>query len=417
MNCFSQQAGPFMRNVVGTPQARSSCSTSTWRLIARPGDRAFVGRSDAAVRMSETRMATLVAPFPSVSIMKPSTTVSSVTPDRGAEPGPRGAFHAFFADVAERLSVREAMLSSTLPGDRLQLLQRGGDGTGGSKATNDTIESIAWRAILEGKAIESDPNGESILALRIAEPVLPGYAGALVLRMARGATNGDDVLAQAGNALRIAMPGSAGETPSRQFFFRADGSVIGSGHDSAVLIAARRALADIDQLSDGPNRILIAMQDGHHAPAVVAKVDSDSALGRLGVAAVVSLYPGGEDWARLTPQHFAADEELSRLARAIEFMAHDYHKGPTLEDVAGAVRLSQFHFHRRFTERFGITPKHLLFDFQLDRAKQMLADPRIAMSDIAAACGFAHQSHFTSRFKQGTAQTPSAWRRQALKRV
>jgi len=75
------------------------------------------------------------------------------------------------------------------------------------------------------------------------------------------------------------------------------------------------------------------------------------------------------------------------------------------------VHLSQFHFHRRFSDLFGITPKHVMFDLQLDSAKRMLADPTNAMADIARKCGFAHQSHFTSRFKQGSGLTPTAWRR------
>jgi AraC family transcriptional regulator len=31
--------------------------------------------------------------------------------------------------------------------------------------------------------------------------------------------------------------------------------------------------------------------------------------------------------------------------------------------------------------------------------------------DIASSCGFAHQSHFTSRFKQATGLTPTRWRK------
>jgi AraC family transcriptional regulator len=31
--------------------------------------------------------------------------------------------------------------------------------------------------------------------------------------------------------------------------------------------------------------------------------------------------------------------------------------------------------------------------------------------EIANFCGFAHQSHFTSRFKQATGLTPTGWRR------
>jgi AraC family transcriptional regulator len=35
------------------------------------------------------------------------------------------------------------------------------------------------------------------------------------------------------------------------------------------------------------------------------------------------------------------------------------------------------------------------------------------LSEIAKECGFAHQSHFTSRFKQATGLTPTRWRRLA----
>jgi AraC family transcriptional regulator len=36
---------------------------------------------------------------------------------------------------------------------------------------------------------------------------------------------------------------------------------------------------------------------------------------------------------------------------------------------------------------------------------------KVALAEIAAECGFAHQSHFTSRFKQATGLTPTRWRR------
>jgi AraC family transcriptional regulator len=35
---------------------------------------------------------------------------------------------------------------------------------------------------------------------------------------------------------------------------------------------------------------------------------------------------------------------------------------------------------------------------------------------IARDCGFAHQSHFTSRFKQATGLTPTKWRRMMTER-
>ena len=47
------------------------------------------------------------------------------------------------------------------------------------------------------------------------------------------------------------------------------------------------------------------------------------------------------------------------------------------------------------------------------RDKTELLAGQKELVDIAKNCGFAHQSHFTSRFKQATGLTPTRWRRSA----
>jgi AraC-like DNA-binding protein len=89
---------------------------------------------------------------------------------------------------------------------------------------------------------------------------------------------------------------------------------------------------------------------------------------------------------------------------------------PTEEDIAKQVDLSPFHFHRRFTELLGLTPKQYLLDCQIHQAKSDLLGRQKELVQIAKECGFAHQSHFTSRFKQATGLTPTRWRQMALRR-
>ena len=48
-------------------------------------------------------------------------------------------------------------------------------------------------------------------------------------------------------------------------------------------------------------------------------------------------------------------------------------------------------------------------------ARQLLSGEK-ELVQIARECGFAHQSHFTSRFKQATGFTPTRWRKMALAR-
>ena len=128
------------------------------------------------------------------------------------------------------------------------------------------------------------------------------------------------------------------------------------------------------------------------------------------------LQPGCNDWSTVKAADLQADPELSRLMPAVKFMHADYSRGPTLSEIAQQVKLSPFHFHRRFTELLGMTPKQYMLACQIHQAKSELLSGQKELAQIAKECGFAHQSHFTSRFKQATGLTPTRWRRMAQRR-
>jgi AraC-like DNA-binding protein len=127
------------------------------------------------------------------------------------------------------------------------------------------------------------------------------------------------------------------------------------------------------------------------------------------------LLPTFCDWMSVRAADFSADTELTRLAPAMLFMAEHYRRGPTLGEIAKHVHLSPFHFHRRFTELLGITPKHFQLECQIFHTKRLLFGGETELAEISKICGFAHQSHFTSRFKQFTGLTPTRWRKMATK--
>ena len=43
----------------------------------------------------------------------------------------------------------------------------------------------------------------------------------------------------------------------------------------------------------------------------------------------------------------------------------------------------------------------------------MLRDPDLSLAEIASACGFASQAHFSRAFKQATGRPPGSWRQSA----
>jgi AraC family transcriptional regulator len=59
----------------------------------------------------------------------------------------------------------------------------------------------------------------------------------------------------------------------------------------------------------------------------------------------------------------------------------------------------------------GVAPHNWLLMRRIEIAKQKLRGRQLSLSDVAFACGFADQSHFTRVFTRMVGVSPGAWRR------
>jgi AraC family transcriptional regulator len=87
-------------------------------------------------------------------------------------------------------------------------------------------------------------------------------------------------------------------------------------------------------------------------------------------------------------------------------LAHEIRIG----DLATLAGMSRFHFARIFRATVGSTPHQYVLRRRLERARALLRSPQIALRDIAAATGFADQSHLTRQLKRRYGVTPGALR-------
>jgi len=85
----------------------------------------------------------------------------------------------------------------------------------------------------------------------------------------------------------------------------------------------------------------------------------------------------------------------------------------SLAEPARACGLSLSYFSRAFKQSVGTPPHRWLTLQRVLRAKSLLRDAERPLADIAAACGFSDQSHFTRVFTGVTGSSPGAWRKQA----
>jgi AraC family transcriptional regulator len=102
-----------------------------------------------------------------------------------------------------------------------------------------------------------------------------------------------------------------------------------------------------------------------------------------------------------------------RLRRAIEFMHDNYSRELALEEIAAAAYLSEYHFARLFKQIMSVTPHVYLANLRLERARKLLTNTSLPISEISASVGYQSQSHFTKIFKSVTGLPPRLYREAA----
>jgi len=96
---------------------------------------------------------------------------------------------------------------------------------------------------------------------------------------------------------------------------------------------------------------------------------------------------------------------------AKELLAGDLSGSLRLADLARECGLSASQFSRAFRRTVGETPHQWLIRQRIERAKVLLNGNESTLADIALACGFSDQSHFTRSFTAWTGISPGRWRR------
>jgi AraC-like DNA-binding protein len=378
----------------------------------------------------------------------------------------QASIRALIDNLRKVVPFSQGIVVSTMPRGGLQIAQPAHFPEAVLKSYNRGLHAEdrpAWRAMTEGQPIRPrtcwEPrdfegsiyyrellhplNLRYVVVLPLAAPILEGYPGAVYV--GRAAEDGDfkqseindlmAVIRQLDERLESARharhetvrnaESPMHERPPVHFVVvdhHLEPQLIGSeweGLDDRLrqqmIDQARRRMHHLNGDGQEIDRIQLPDEHGDLWNFRVVTYKSYPALGE-GAYSFFCLTPTCAEWGAVKPADLQADQELSRLIPTLKFMQAEFHRGPTLVEISKQVELSPFHFHRRFTELLGLTPKQYMLECQIHEAKTQLLAREKELAAIARDCGFAHQSHFTSRFKQATGLTPTRWRRMMTKR-
>jgi AraC family transcriptional regulator len=101
-----------------------------------------------------------------------------------------------------------------------------------------------------------------------------------------------------------------------------------------------------------------------------------------------------------------------KLRRVTEYMNDNLGKDVTLSGIARTLGMSPYHFARVFKQTTGLAPHQYLMARRVARAKSLLRETDLSITEIAHRVGCTSQSHFSVLFHRATAITPRMFRQE-----
>jgi len=101
------------------------------------------------------------------------------------------------------------------------------------------------------------------------------------------------------------------------------------------------------------------------------------------------------------------------LVKALSYIRQQATLPVRVDEVANHAGVSRRALERKFLEVLQRTPAEELRRFQLDRARQLIAETNLAMPAIAEKSGFGSQAYLSAIFRKHFSQTPLQFRRKS----
>src|ERR1041384_6930413 len=98
------------------------------------------------------------------------------------------------------------------------------------------------------------------------------------------------------------------------------------------------------------------------------------------------------------------------IARAKQFIHEHQGDDLSLGQVAKAVNTSTFYFCKMFKKATGVNFTDYLSRVRIEKAKNLLLNPNLRISEIAYEVGFQSLTHFNRVFKKIVGQSPTEYR-------
>ena len=96
---------------------------------------------------------------------------------------------------------------------------------------------------------------------------------------------------------------------------------------------------------------------------------------------------------------------------AIRYVENNYFRSVSISALADALGVARTYFTTEFTQRTGVSPYAYLTDYRIAKARELLAESDLRVSEIAYSVGFSGVERFSDMFRRRTGLSPTEYRR------
>lgn len=104
-------------------------------------------------------------------------------------------------------------------------------------------------------------------------------------------------------------------------------------------------------------------------------------------------------------------EKLNRITPALKYIAENFSKDISMENLAAVCNASESNFRKLFHKAVGCSPKNYVKQLRLKAAAVLLTNSRQSILDIALSTGYATLSNFNRQFLDYYGVSPRNWRK------
>lgn len=110
-----------------------------------------------------------------------------------------------------------------------------------------------------------------------------------------------------------------------------------------------------------------------------------------------------------------SSKKYSVIAHGIVYLEENYDKNPSVSELARMCSVSESTFRELFKSFTGFSPSEYIARGKAERAKRLLADGSLTVSEVAYTLGFADTASFGRFFRNAAGTSPGKWQKNISK--